>query len=156
MTNPIPDGFHSLSAHLIVTDGAAAMEFYKKAFGALELVRMPAPDGKTVMHGQMQIGDSMLMLGSEMPPNCLAPKSRGGTSVTLHFYTADADAAFDRAVKAGCTVVMPVSDMFWGDRYGVVQDPFSHQWSIATHTHDYTPEQIAANAKEFMARMQKC
>src|SRR5712672_2094168 len=118
MTQPIPDGFHSLTPHIVVPDGAAAIEFYKKAFGAQELVRMPTPDGKAVMHGQLKIGNSMLMLGSEMPPNCLAPKSRGGTSVTLHIYTGDADAAFDRAVKAGCTVKMPVSDMFWGDRYG--------------------------------------
>src|ERR1700733_1010930 len=155
MTKPIPEGFHTLTAHLIVTDGAAAIEFYKKAFGAQELVRMLSPDGTAVMHGQLQVGDSMLMLGSEMAPNCLAPKSRGGTSVTLHIYTADAAAAFDRAVKAGCTMVMPVSEMFWGDRYGVVLDPYGHQWSIATHTHDYTGEQIAANAKEFFAKMPK-
>jgi len=155
MTKPVPDGFHTLTPHIVVTDGAAAIEFYKKAFDAQELSRLMTLDGKTLMHGQLQIGNSMLMLGSEMPPTCLAPKSRGGTSVTLHIYTADADAAFARAVKAGCTVVMPVSDMFWGDRYGVVQDPFGHQWSIATHQHDYTGEQILANAKEFFANMPK-
>lgn len=155
MTKPIPDGFHSLTPHLVVPDGAAAIEFYKKAFDAHELARLMTPDGKAVMHGQLQIGNSMLMLGGEMPPHCLAPINRGGTSVTLHVYTADADAAFDRAVKAGCTVVMPVSDMFWGDRYGVVQDPYGHQWAIATHAHDFTQAQIAANAEAFFAKIQK-
>jgi uncharacterized glyoxalase superfamily protein PhnB len=138
-----------------VTDGAQALEFYKKSFGTQELSRLLTPDGKTVVHAQLRIGDSMLMLGSEMPPNALSPKNRGGTSTYLHLYLADADAAFDRAVKAGCTVKMPMSDTFWGDRYGVVEDPFGHQWSIATHTHDYTLDQITANAKEFMAKMPK-
>lgn len=156
MTQPIPDGFHTLTPHLVVTDGAAAIEFYKKAFGAEEISRLLTPDGKTVMHAQLKIGNSVLMLGGEMPPNVLSPKSRGGTSVMLHIYTADADAAFDCAVKAGCTIKMPVSDMFWGDRYGVVEDPSGHQWSLATHQHDYTNEQIAANAKEFFARMPEC
>jgi len=155
MTKPIPDGFHSLTPHIVVTDGAQAIELYKKAFGAQELSRLMTPDCKTVMHAQLKIGGSMIMLGSEFPPNALSPKSRGGTSVFLHIYLADADAAFDRAVKAGCTIKMPVSDTFWGDRYGVVEDPFGHQWSIATHKHDYTLDQIAANAKEFMAKMPK-
>ena len=156
MTKPIPEGFHTLTPHLVVPDGAAAIDFYKKAFDAQELTRLLTPDGKTVMHGQLKIGNSMLMLGSEMPPQCLSPKSRGGTSVTLHLYVADADAAFDRAVKAGGTVKMPVSDMFWGDRYGVVEDPFGHQWAIATHQHDYTQEQVVANAKAMFAKMGKC
>ena len=155
MAKPVPAGFHTLTPHIIVTNGAQAIEFYKRAFGALEVSRLLSPDGQTVMHAQLKIGDTMLMLGGEFPPNTLSPKSRGGTSVYLHLYLADADAAFDRAVKAGCTVKMPVSDMFWGDRYGVVEDPFGHQWSIATHRHDYTLDQIAANAKEFMARMPK-
>ena len=90
-----------------------------------------------------------------MPPHALSPKSRGGTSVYLHLYLADADAAFNRAVQAGCTIRMPVSDTFWGDRYGVVEDPFGHQWAIATHQHDYTPEQIAANARVFLETMTK-
>jgi PhnB protein len=156
MTRPVPDGFHTLTPHIVVTDGVQAIEFYKRAFGAQELVRLMTPDGKAMMHGQLKIGDSMLMLGSEMPPNALSPKSRGGTSTFLHLYLADADAAFDRAVKAGCIIRMPVSDTFWGDRYGVVEDLFGHQWSIATHKHDYTQEQIAANAREFMAGMPKC
>ena len=155
MTKPIPDEFHTLTPHLVVTDGAKATEFYKQAFHAQELVRHMSPDGKAVMHGQLKIGNSMLMLGSEFPPTCLSPKNRGGTSVFLHLYTEDADATFDRAVKAGCTVKMPVSDTFWGDRYGVVEDPFGHQWSIATHQHDYTDEQIATNAKAFFEKMPK-
>ena len=156
MTKAIPDGFHSLTPHLIVTDGAAAIEFYKKAFGAQELSRLLTPDGKTVMHAQLKIGDSCLMLGGEFPPHNLAPKNRGGTDVFLHLYLPDADAAFARAVKAGCTVKMPVSDMFWGDRYGVVEDPSGHQWSIATHQHDFTQAQVEANAKAFFAKMPQC
>ncbi len=155
MSQPIPAGFHTLTPHLVVADGAAAIDFYQQAFGAQELVRLLSPDGRTVMHAQLKMGDSMVMLGSEMPPHALSPKSRGGTSVYLHLYLADADAAFDRAVKAGCTIRMPVSDTFWGDRYGVVEDLYGHQWAIATHRHDYTPEQIAANAREFVAKMPK-
>ena len=156
MTKPIPPGFQALTPHIVVGDGAAAIEFYKKAFGAKENARLMTPDGKALMHAQLTIGNSILMLGGEMPPNALSPKSRGGTSVFLHLYLTDADAAFDRAVKAGCAVRMPVSDTFWGDRYGVVEDPFGHQWSIATHKQDLTPEQIAANAKEFFAKMLLC
>ena len=155
MTKPIPDGFHTLTPHIVVPDGAAAIEFYKQAFGAQENTRLMTPDGKAVMHAQLTIGNSVLMLGSEMPPHALSPKRRGGTSVYLHMYHADADAAFDRAVKAGCTIRMPVSDTFWGDRYGVVEDPYGHQWSLATHRHDYTQQQVEANAKEFFAKMPK-
>jgi PhnB protein len=155
MAKPIPDGIHTLTPHIVVTDGAQAIEFYKKAFGAQELFRLLTPDGKALMHAQMKIGDSILMLGGEMPPRALSPKSRGGTSVSLHLYLTDADTAFDRAVKAGCKVIMPAADMFWGDRYGVVEDPFGHQWSLATHKLDLTPEQLAANAKEFFAKMPK-
>ncbi len=132
MTKQIPDGFHTITPHLVVSDAAKAIEFYKKALGAQENERMMTPDGKTVMHAQLKIGNSMVMLGSEHPPTCLSPKSRGGTSVNLHVYVENADAAFERAVKAGCTVKMPMSDQFWGDRYGQVEDPFGHQWSIAT------------------------
>ena len=156
MTQPMPAGFHTLTPHLIVADGAAAIEFYKKAFGAQENTRLLTPDGKTVMHAQLTIGNSVFMLGGEFPPNALSPKSRGGASVFLHLYVADADAAFDRAVTAGCTVRMPVSDTFWGDRYGVVEDLSGHQWAIATHQHDYTQAQIEANAKAFFATMGKC
>ena len=155
MTKPIPDGFHTITPHLVVSDAAKAIEFYKKAFGAQEIERFMRPDGKAVMHAQLKIGDSMMMLGSEFPPHCLSPKSRGGTSVSLHLYVENADATFDRAVKAGCKVKMPMTDQFWGDRYGQVEDPFGHEWSIATHKKDLTQDQIAANAKAFFANIQK-
>jgi PhnB protein len=155
MTKPIPNGFYTITPHMIVSDGAKAIEFYKKAFGAQEIERFMTPDGKSVMHAQLKIGSSMLMLGSEHPPTCLSPTSRGGTTVSLFLYVENADAAFERAVKAGCAVKMPMSDQFWGDRYGQVEDPFGHQWSLATHKQDLTKEQVAANAKTFFAKMAK-
>ena len=155
MTKPIPNGFYTITPHMIVSDGAKAIEFYKKAFGAQEIERFMTPDGKSVMHAQLKIGSSMLMLGSEHPPTCLSPTSRGGTTVSLFLYVENADAAFDRAVKAGCTVKMPMTDQFWGDRFGSVEDPFGHQWSIATHKQDLTADQISANAKTFFANMAK-
>ena len=153
MANPIPAGFSTLSAHIIVDDGIKALEFYKQALGAQETMRLMGPDGKSLMHAQMKIGSSVLMLAGEFPPACLSPKSRGGSSVYLHIYTENADALFNRAVAAGCKINMPMSDTFWGDRYGQVEDPFGHQWSFATHKQDLTSEQLAANAKEFMAKM---
>src|SRR5881296_926370 len=108
MTKPIPDGFHTLTPHIIVQDAAKAIEFYKKAFGATENARHMTPDGKAVMHAQLKIGNSMLMIANEFPPMCLSPISRGGTSTTLHLYVENADAGFERAVKAGCTVKMPL------------------------------------------------
>ena len=155
MAKPIPDGFHTITPHMVVSDAAKAIEFYKKAFGAQEIERFMTPDGKGVMHAQLKIGDSMVMLGNEFPPTCLSPKSRGGTSVSLHVYVDNADATFERAVKSGCTAKMPMMDQFWGDRYGQVEDPFGHQWSIATHKQDLTQDQIAANAKAFFANMPK-
>jgi uncharacterized glyoxalase superfamily protein PhnB len=156
MTKPVPDGFHTLTPHIVVSDVAQALEFYKFAFGAEEQVRILMPGTTKVMHAQMQIGDSVLMMGGEFPPNSLSPRSRGGTSTFLHLYLTDANAAFDRAVQAGCVIKMPMSNTFWGDRYGVVEDPFGHQWSLATHLHDFTTAQIEANAKEFFAKMPKC
>ena len=151
MTKAIPDGFHTVTPHIVVADAANAIEFYKSAFGAHELSRHMTPDGKGLMHARLQIGDSIIMMAGEWPPMCVAPKSRGGTSVTLSIYCEDADAVFSRAVNAGCSVKMPLADMFWGDRYGVVEDPSGHQWSIATHQHDYSEEQMAAAAKEAFA-----
>src|ERR1044071_9259602 len=136
MTKPIPDGFHTITPHLIVQDAIKAIEFYKQAFGAEEKARHLTPDGRAVMHARLKVGDSLLMMANEFAPICLSPKARGGTSVTLHLYVENADAWFDRAVKAGCTVKMPITDQFWGDRYGVTEDPFGHQWSIATHKQD--------------------
>ena len=155
MAKPIPDGFNTITPSLIVSDGAKAIEFYKKAFGAQETEKFMSPDGKGVMHAQLKIGNSMVMLGSEHPPECLSPKSRGGSSVSLYLYVENADAAFDRAVKAGCKVKMPMEDQFWGDRFGSVEDPFGHQWAFATHKQDLTKDQIAEKAKAFFAKMAK-
>jgi PhnB protein len=151
---PIPDGFHALTPHLICRDAAPAIEFYKKAFGAEEVVRMPGPGGQGIMHAEMRIGDSRFMLAGENPSmQSKAPITFGGTPVTLHLYVEDVDKAFDRAVKAGAKVKMPVTDMFWGDRYGQVTDPSGHQWSIATHMKDMTPAEMGKAAEQFFASM---
>ena len=157
MVKPIPDGFHSLSPHLTVADAAAAIEFYKKAFAATEMGRMPAPDGKRVMHAMLRIGDSSLMLNDEFPEWSAerGPKSLGGTPVTIHLYVEDCDAIYKRAVAAGATATMPPSDMFWGDRYGRLTDPFGHIWSIATHKKDMTPAEMAEAGRKAMAEMAK-
>ena len=144
--DPIPAGMHSVTPHLVCAGAAEAIEFYKKAFNAQELGRVPGPQGK-LMHAMIKIGDSTLMLVDEFPEfDTLGPKARNGASVTLHLYVEDADVQFNQAVSAGCSVRMPLSDMFWGDRYGVVQDPFGHLWSIATHIRDVSPEEIQAGA----------
>jgi PhnB protein len=144
---PIPPGMRTVTPHLICGGAAPAIEFYKKAFNATELARLPGPDGK-LMHAAIRIGDSVIMLNDEFPEwGSLGPKARQGTSVTIHLYVDDADAWFARAVKAGATVKLPLQDMFWGDRYGIVEDPFGHQWSIATHVRDLTPQQIQEAAR---------
>lgn len=140
---PIPDGMHSLTPHLVCDGAAAAIEFYKKAFGAEELSRLPGPGGM-VMHAMVRIGDSPLMLVDEWPDmGSVGPKKLKGSPVTIHHYVTDVDAAFARAVAAGATVRMPLADMFWGDRYGQLVDPFGHIWSLATHKRDLTHEQIS-------------
>jgi len=142
--NAVPEGFHALTPHLRVRGASEAIEFYKRAFGAEEITRMPGPDGK-LMHAELTIGDSRLMLCDEFPDwGALSPQSLNGTGVTIHVYVQNVDAAFERAVGAGATVKMPLSDMFWGDRYGVVVDPYGHEWSIATHIADPTPEEMSA------------
>jgi PhnB protein len=146
---PIPEGSHSLTPHLVCDDASAAIEFYKKAFNAVELSRMPGPGGK-LMHALLRIGDSNLMLVDEMPQwGALGPKALKGSPVTIHLYVEDADATVAQAVAAGATVTMPLAQMFWGDRYGQLRDPSGHHWSVATHTQDLTPEQI----KQGMASM---
>jgi PhnB protein len=144
---PIPSGFHTLTPHLIVKGASQAIEFYKKAFGAEEIVRMPGPDGKSVMHADLKIGDSHLFLVDEFPEmGCRGPQSVGATAVTIHMYVEDVDEAFGKAVAAGAQVRMPLEDMFWGDRYGKLADPFGHEWSLATHKEDLTPEEIGKRA----------
>ncbi|MDM7914032.1 MAG: VOC family protein [Candidatus Eisenbacteria bacterium] len=143
MTQPIREGFHSLTPHLIVRGAADAIDYYKKAFGAEERGRMPSPDGKAIWHAELRIGDSVLMLNDEFPDmGAVSPLTNGGSGVTLHLYVPDADAVFERAVQAGGKVRMPLADQFWGDRYGVIVDPFGHTWAIATHKEDPTEEQI--------------
>jgi PhnB protein len=146
---PIPDGFHTLTPHLVVDGAAAAIDYYQKAFGAKELMRMPGPGGK-IMHALIQIGDSKVMLNDEFPERkARGPKAIGGSAVTLTLYVPDVDHTVAQAVAAGGKVTMPVADQFWGDRYGTLIDPFGHLWAVATHTADLSPEQIAKAAAAF-------
>ncbi|MEM7223576.1 MAG: VOC family protein [Pseudomonadota bacterium] len=150
---PIPPGFGAVTPHLVVPDSAEAIAFYEKAFGAQELFRMPTPDGSKIMHAQIVIGGAPIMLADEFPGmGCQSPGALGGTPITVHLYVPDADQVFAQAVAAGAKPTMPVTDMFWGDRYGRVEDPFGHSWSIATHTKDMTPEEIAEGAKAAFAQ----
>jgi len=152
----VPDGYHTATPYLSVKNAGEAIDFYKRAFGAEEIVRMSGPDGKSVMHAEIKIGNSMLMIADEFPQaEVKSPKTLGGTSVNIFLYVQDADAMFQKAVNAGAKVTMPPTDMFWGDRYGKVVDPYGHSWGIATHKLDMTPEEIEKGQKEFMAKMGK-
>jgi PhnB protein len=145
---PIPDGYHTLTPYMTVRDAARAIEFYKQAFGAVERGIMKGPDGK-IMHAELMIGDSIVMLADEFPEyGSLSPQSTGGSGMGLHIYVEDADSAFDRAVKAGATIEMPIGDMFWGDRYGKLADPFGHKWSIATHKQDLSLDEMMEGMKQ--------
>ena len=140
--NPIPPGMHTITPHLVCAGAAAAIEFYKEAFGAVELTRLEGPGGK-LMHAMLRIGDSLLMLVDEFPEmHAVGPKALGGTSVTMHLAVPDVDASLARATAAGAIARMPVTDMFWGARYTFVQDPFGHHWSMATQVRELSPEQI--------------
>jgi PhnB protein len=151
---PIPDGYHTLTPFLTIRDAAKAIEFYKSAFGAQERGVMKAPDGK-VMHAELKIGDSIIMMSDEFPDfGAVSPQALGGSASGLHIYVENVDATFDRAVKAGATVEMPVMDQFWGDRYGRLKDPFGHKWSIATHTKDLSADEMNRGMKEAMAKSQ--
>lgn len=142
--SPVPEGHHTLTAYVVVGDAAEAIDFYTRALGAEERYRMPGPDG-SVAHAELAIGDSVLMLADENPQTgSRSPKTLGGTPVHLFLYHEDVDAAFERAVAAGATPVMPPQDMFWGDRYGRLTDPFGHEWSMATHIEDVPPEEMEA------------
>jgi uncharacterized glyoxalase superfamily protein PhnB len=152
----IPDGYHTITPHLTVRDANRALEFYKKAFGAEVLHVAPAPGGK-VMHAALKIGDSILMLNDEFPEygGDRAPTAAAGSGVALHIYLENVDAAFERALSAGATVKMPLMDMFWGDRYGTVIDPFGHKWSLATHNRDMSQEEMQAEQEKAFAKMPK-
>lgn len=140
--NPIRDGMHTVSPHLVCAGAAKAIEFYKEAFGAKEMFRLNTPNG-ALMHASIRIGDSVVMLVDEFPGcGALSPKALNGSPVTIHLSVVNVDEVFDQAVKAGATVKMPVTDMFWGDRYGVLEDPFGHCWSVATHIRDVSPEEM--------------
>jgi uncharacterized glyoxalase superfamily protein PhnB len=152
----VPQGYHTVTPHLVVRGASEAIEFYKKAFGARELRRSPGPDGKTLMHAEIQIGDSRIFLNDEFPNmGALSPQGLNGTPVTLHLYVEDADKLFQQAVQHGAKVAMPIGDQFWGDRYGVVIDPSGHQWSIASHIKDMTPEEMQKAAAAAFANMGK-
>ena len=150
---PIPDGYHTLTPFLTVRDAVKAIEFYKQAFGAEERGIAKGPDGK-VMHAELKIGDSIIMLSDEFPDfGAKSPEAFGGSPMGLHIYLDGVDAAFDRAVKAGAVVEMPVADQFWGDRYGKLKDPFGHKWSIGTHIKDMSADEIKKSMDEAMAKM---
>ena len=152
---PIPDGSHSITPGLVVRGARKAIEYYKSVFGAKELSVMAGPDGK-VMHAELQIGDSKFYIGDENPAwGAIAPQTLGGSPVSLNIYTEDCDATFNRAVAAGAKPMMPLSDMFWGDRYGKVTDPFGHNWGISTHKEDVSDQEIEKRAREWMASMAK-
>ena len=149
---PVPDGYHTITPALTIRNAAKAIEFYKQAFGAIERGVMKAPDGK-VLHAEVLIGDSIIMLADEFPEfGALSPESTGGSSTSLHIYLDGVDAAFDRAVKAGATVTMPVMDQFWGDRYGQLKDPFGHKWSIGTHIADLSMDEMKRGMDEAMEK----
>jgi PhnB protein len=150
---PIPEGYHTLTPSLSVDKAAEAIEFYKRAFGATERARMLGPDGK-IAHAELQIGDSVLMLADPFPQaTTKPPKEIGGTAVTLFLYVEDVDAVFKQAIDAGATSAMDVDDMFWGDRFGSVTDPYGHSWGIATHVEDVPPEEMEERGRAAMAAM---
>lgn len=152
---PIPEGYHTLTPYLTVRDAARAIEFYKQAFGAEDRGAMKDPSGK-IMHAELKIGDSIVMLADEFPEfGSVSPQSGGSTSMGLHIYVTDVDSAFARAVKAGAQVEMPVMDQFWGDRYGKLKDPFGHKWSIATHTKDLSVDEMKSGMEDAMSKLQK-
>jgi uncharacterized glyoxalase superfamily protein PhnB len=154
MAQTPPPGYHTLTPSLILKDARKAMEFYKKAFGAEEIDTMTGPDGK-VMHAEMRIGDSTFMMGEENPAwaGFKSAETLGASPISLHLYFPDVDAAFQRALDAGARSEMPVEDMFWGDRYGKVKDPFGYTWGIATRVKNMTKEEVQKAGQEWMAKM---
>jgi PhnB protein len=146
----IPEGYHTISPSLTCKDAARAIDFYKKAFNAQEIMRMPSPDGK-ISHAELRIGDSIIFLNDEMGP--MTGAATGTPRIYLFLYVEDADKTFESAVKAGAKVEMPLENQFWGDRYGKLTDPFGHEWGVATHVEDLTPEEIDKRATAFFAKM---
>jgi PhnB protein len=154
MTNPVPEGYRSVNVILTVDDAAKAIDFYKQAFGATEISRLPM--GDKIGHAELQIGDTRIMLNDEFPENGnLGPKARGGSPVGLIIYTEDVDTAFKRAIDAGGTQTMPVANQFWGDRMGGLTDPFGHKWSIATHVEDVPESEFPARLAEWSSKQKQ-
>lgn len=154
MVKPIPDGYHSVTPALTIKGASEAIEFYKKAFGAQELNRFPGFDGKSIMHAEIKIGDSHIMLCDEMPlMGCLSPKSTGGPSGSIYLYVQNSDDVFNKAVVAGAKPKMPMMDGFWGDRVGSIEDPFGHVWTIATRKIEMNMEDMLKAGQEFMKQM---
>jgi PhnB protein len=152
---PVPEGFRTVTPHLMVQDVAQAIDFYQRAFGAKEIVRMNGPQGK-VTHAQLTIGDSNIFLGpAPSIGNLRSPESLGGSTVSIFLYLDNVDSIFNQAVSAGAQATQPLADMFWGDRYGVLADPFGHSWSLATHIEDVAPEEMGKRAQEAMAKAQQ-
>jgi len=145
----VPEGYHTITPHLVVKGANDAIEFYKKAFGAVEHARMPMPDGSAIMHAELQIGDSRFFLNDEMM-GAKSPQSLGGSPVTVHLYVEDVDALWNQAVAAGCQVTMLLMDAFWGDRFGTLADPFGHNWALASHIEDVPPEEMGQRAAAAM------
>jgi len=140
--NPVPDGMRAVTPHLVCAGAAEAIAFYRRAFGAVEVTRLPGPEGKLI-HAQIRVGDSAIMLVDEFPEHhSLGPTALGGSPVTIHLYVDDADELVKQAAAAGARITMPVQEMFWGDRYGQIEDPFGHRWSIATHVRDVPPDEM--------------
>jgi PhnB protein len=149
----VPAGYHTATPYLTVNDGVGALEFYKRAFGAREVMRMAAPGGK-IGHAEIRLGDSHIMLSDEFPgTSTKAPTSLGGTTGSIMLYVPNVDAAFKKAIDAGCKSLMAPADMFWGDRFGKLEDPYGNQWGMATHKEDVSPKQMAERAKAAMAAM---
>jgi PhnB protein len=150
---PVPEGYHTITPYLAVENASEAIDFYKRALGAKERVRMPGPGG-SVMHAELEIGDSVVMLSDPFPQaSTKPPKELGGTSVSIMVYVDNIDSLYKQAIDAGATSLMEPDDMFWGDRFGSVQDPFGHSWTIATHVEDVTPEEMEKRSQEFMSAM---
>lgn len=147
----VPQHMHTITPHLVLNGANDAIEFYQKAFGAVEHYRMPMPDGK-LMHSEIQIGNSVFFMNDEMM-GAKSPQSLGGSPVVIHLQVEDVDGLWNQAVAAGCQVAMPLADMFWGDRYGMLIDPFGHTWSMASHIEDVPPEEMGKRAEAAMSQM---
>jgi len=153
--DPVPKGSHTITPYLLLSDAAKAIDFYKSAFGAEELGRYLSTDGQRIAHAELKIGDSTLMLSDDFANSAMGKRGWTQTKCFLYLYVPDVDKAFDRAVKAGCTVETPLQDQFWGDRYGALVDPFGQEWSLASHVEDVPDQEIAKRAKEYFSKIRK-